>query len=145
MIQTTSHLLRHLRPASFSNHLTLGLLAAWLIVGCGKKPESPAPEPPRTSGSVDSLLKDPGAQPDSPAAPVVSENAAAVPDQKPDELPDYNTIANAVNSYLVKYQRPPKDFEELVAKGFLKKPPPPPPGKKYVLNQRFSTLTVVDK
>jgi hypothetical protein len=70
---------------------------------------------------------------------------APPPEQKPGELPDYNVISRAVNGFLVKYQRPPRDIEELVAQGFLNKLPPPPPGKKYVLNQRMASLTVVDK
>ncbi|MSU28470.1 MAG: hypothetical protein EXS27_11220 [Pedosphaera sp.] len=61
-------------------------------------------------------------------------------------MPDHKTLYAAINKYMGANQgRAAKNLDELVEKGFLKPLPPLPSGKRYDLDQRSVTLTIVDK
>lgn len=82
-----------------------------------------------------------------PAANAVpaSESAAALGIQ-PSALPDHKTLYAAITKYMGANQgRAAKSLDELVEKGFLKPLPALPLGKRYDLDQRSVTLTIVDK
>lgn len=74
-----------------------------------------------------------------------SETAVALGIQ-PSALPDHQALYAAINKYMGANQgRAARDLDELVQKGFLKPLPPLPPSKRYDLDQRSVTLTIVDR
>ena len=120
------------------------LAIAWLfastlvitLAGCGKQEEAPLPKP----AIRPAIAKPP---------PVPQASTPAVPEvdaTREGALPGQQVVYLAIQKYTSEHQgRAAKDVGELVSKGYLPELPPPPSGKKYVLDQRFAILKVVDK
>ncbi len=85
--------------------------------------------------------------PSAPAPDSSQTQAAESPAPKTsDGMPERQTIYDGIQKYMAEHHgRAAKGIDELVAGRYLPALPAPPPGKKYVLDQRFATLNVVDK
>jgi hypothetical protein len=85
--------------------------------GCGKKSEPG------------------GAAPPAPATQAVSAAAA------PAAQPDLDAITRQLRRWIVRNQRPPRDFEDFAATANFPIPPPPE-GKKYAINSQMHVVLV---
>jgi len=56
-----------------------------------------------------------------------------------------DAVTKAVQSFFINKERAPKNLEELVASGFLKKLPAPPAGKKYVYDPERANITLANQ
>ncbi|MBI3875688.1 MAG: prepilin-type N-terminal cleavage/methylation domain-containing protein [Verrucomicrobia bacterium] len=79
----------------------------------------------------------------SPAVPPQTSSIAPAPGQAAPE-PTLQEATEALHVWLMKRPTPPKDLNELVALGFIKKLPTPPPGKKLAIDQRHMAVVFVD-
>ncbi len=139
-------------------------IAMTMAVGCGKKPEPAAPAPTETkSTSVASVLESgTPAKPETPpagataAAPAPVETPASAPtDKLPTAAPDSGKtgiqtpsaikVTEAMQRFLERNNRLPRDFNELVTAKMLPSIPPAPPGKKYALDRKTLQVMVVDQ
>jgi hypothetical protein len=78
--------------------------------------------------------------------PNTIQSAEAAPEKSSNGMPERETIYAGIQKYMSEHHgRAAKGIEELVAGHYIPALPSPPPGKKYELDQRFATLTVVDK
>ena len=104
--------------AAISRLLFCGLL---LGAGCGKEPDAtpppPATPPAATADPVDS------ANPRSVVG--VSESIPAA---------HFSQLSQALLTFRRDKNRAPKDWQELLATGYLKQMPKAPPGKRYTFN-----------
>ncbi len=148
-----------------NNFVMTGALALVLagVVGCGDdkpeaaKPVTPAkqeaPAKPPTEVSIGTPTVNtavsappPGAGVATPppgSAPAAPGAAAAAP-----EVPSKDAleaVTHAVQSFFINKERAPKNLEELVASGFLKKLPTPPAGKKYVYDPERANIVLADQ
>ena len=109
--------------------------ALLLIAAC--KPEATAPAPP-PSAATEPKEVEIKVETTRPAATVEPAKLNA------QGLPDMDFIYNTSRRFFVEQKRFARDLEELVAMGYMPKLPTPPPGKKYVINQRSATISLVD-
>lgn len=99
---------------------------------CGRQAEAPVAPNPEPHAPV--------AQPipprnDSIAAPMLAQPAAA-------DLDDVLTqLTREVRKWIVRHQRPPKNFEEFAASATVTIPPAPP-GKKFALGKPMRVIVV---
>ena len=124
------------------------LLLAIGLVGCRKKQEPPSIQTPAHAPAKLLLESAPDATatPNPGAASPPVSAAPAAEGQREGGLPSQQVLYDAIQKYIAEHQgRAAKDVDELVSRGYLPKLPPPPSGKKYLLNQRFATLDLVDK
>jgi hypothetical protein len=141
-------------------------LALTFVSGCGKKAETPPPQAPEVKSSAVSSLLDNSApaKPEAPApgapapetAPTAPQEAAAAPtDKLPTasaeagknaiQTPTAIKITEAMQRFLERNNRLPKDFNELVSSKFLPSMPAAPTGKKYVLDRKTLQVVIVDQ
>ncbi|NBV21644.1 MAG: hypothetical protein EBS05_06945 [Proteobacteria bacterium] len=55
---------------------------------------------------------------------------------------DFSALSQALLTFRRDKQRGPKDWEELIATGYLKKMPTAPAGKRYVFDRSLNVLMV---
>jgi len=103
-------------PGGLCAVLLAGALAG-VATGCGKK---------SASNNV---------TPSTPATQAV--NAAAAPAAQP----DLDAITRQLRRWIVRNQRPPRDFEDFAATANFPIPPPPE-GKKYAINSQMHVILV---
>ena len=119
-----------------SRLLFCGLL---LGAGCGKEPEAtpkiPATPAPAAANSEEapSLLPPPAPNSRTPSVVGVSESIPAE---------HFSQLSQALLTFRRDKNRAPKDWQELLATGYLKQMPKAPPGKRYTFNpQSLDVLT----
>jgi hypothetical protein len=145
-----------------------GCLAMMIVSGCGKKAESPpqAQTPETKASSVSSVIERgaaakaetpaPGASvPEAASVTTPAETATAPTDKLPTassaaartaiQTPTAIKITEAMQRFLERNNRLPKDFNELVSSKFLPSMPPAPAGKKYVLERTTLQVVLVDQ
>ena len=144
------------------NNLIICAVLATSLVGCGDKPEatkavtpakqeSPAKPPTEVSigtPTVNTAVSAPPpgagvATPPPGSAPTAPGTAAA--EQEVPSKDALDAVTKAAQSFFVSKERAPKNLEELVASGFLKKLPAPPAGKKYVYDPERANITLADQ
>ena len=94
--------------------LALGMLLA--VAGCGKE-DKPASVTPATQPT----------------------NIAAAPVADPG--PDLGQITRDLRRWILRNQRPPKNFEDFASSANVQIPPPPP-GKKYAIDKQMHVILV---
>ena len=114
--------------AAISRLLFCGLL---LGAGCGKEPDatpkSPATPPAATADPVDASGL--------PPAPVAAANPRPVVGVSESIPADhFSQLSQALLTFRRDKKRAPKDWQELLATGYLKQMPKAPPGKRYTFN-----------
>lgn len=131
------------------------------VTGCGDKPEpvkppTSTPAAPTTAPSSVSVGT-PAVQTAVSAPPPTGGAAMPLPGATPaggaptaaaEEVPSkdaLDAVTKAVQSFFINKERAPKNLEELVASGFLKKLPAPPAGKKYVYDPEKANITLADQ
>jgi len=131
-----------------SRIISLAALLIALTGGCGKKPKAVEPtanSTPIPSAPADTALPTPPPVPGEtvPEAPAPEPAAANVPPGSAADIPyQLELLSTAVKHFYLesKPQHAPKDFKELISKGYLGEEPSPPKGKRYVIDP--ATLTV---
>ena len=97
--------------------LTLAFTFVLLLPGCGKKPESASPAPvPATAATT-------------PGGAITNAEV------------DLSELSRELRKWIVRNQRPPKNFEEFAA-GSGMQIPPAPPGKKYAVDKTMHVILV---
>ena len=138
----------------------MGLVVAGLA-GCDDKPEpvKAAPQPVQQTtpaGPPASVsIGEPKVQSAVSAPPPGSSAALAMPSPTAPgggaaamEVPSKDAleaVTQAVQSFFINKERAPKNLEELVASGFLRKLPTPPAGKKYVYDPEKANIALADQ
>lgn len=123
-------------------------IAALSLVACKKEEAKPSPlvtAPPPVSSKPARPNDAPPTE--APAITVTTPEPVGVPaGTKSYEVPieAFNTLREALVGFQGKHSRLPRDWNELVAAGFLKRVPPPPQGKKYIFDASL-TVRMVDK
>jgi hypothetical protein len=139
-----------------SSILRAGILVCGVVIlaiGCSKstKPdESAGTQPAKPAGaSVDSGTPD--APPPPPTPPPIAGSGEAPPGTAPGTTgdpgevpPSLQQVRDALVQWTFQHNNPPKDLNELVKEGYLKRLPVPPPGKRFSLDPRTMTVTLVD-
>lgn len=111
---------RSLRRLPGRSGVRVWVLACGLALAsssCGKKSESSS------------------AAPSAPATQAVSAATA------PAAQPDLDAITRQLRRWIVRNQRPPKDFDDFAATANVPIPPPPE-GKKYAINSQMHVVLV---
>jgi hypothetical protein len=124
--------------------VTLGAaLIVGLLTGCGKKDaptETPAAEPAAPAETAPT---------DAPPPPPVpgGANSAPAPEAAPAEekIDALTQVKNAIQSFVISNERPPKDLNELVRMKYLKSLPAAPPGKKFVYDPSRMDIKLVNQ
>lgn len=137
--------------------LSTMMLAVLLSAGCGNKNadttvSKPAPGAmPKVNGNA-GAPKEAAPAADAPAPPPAPDAAAATPQPAAapaeGEAPSQDvvqTVLGAVQSYVIANSKNPKDLDELVRTGFLKRIPPTPPGKKLVYDAQKLDVKLVNQ
>jgi hypothetical protein len=96
----------------------IAILAAGLVCGLTGCKKSQNEVPPSTNSTQ----------------AVASASQTAVP-----AAPDLDELTRQVRRWILKNQRPPKNFEDFASTTSYQVPPPPP-GKKYVLNRQMHVV-----
>lgn len=110
----------------------LPLLLSAVLTGCGKEDEpSPTPAAP-AAGTVVEPSRAPVYKP----AP-----QTAVPAATPAGEPDFASMNRELRRWILRNQRPPKDFEEFAASSGVQFPPPPA-GKRYAIDKTMHVVLV---
>lgn len=115
----------------------LAALSLSPLVGCShKKPAESSAEPTTTPTA-----------PTAPAAiaPPPSVAASPAPDVASGVEPSVAELNRALQTWLFQHSGPPKDLNELVTAGYLKRLPTPPPGKRFVLDPKLMAVRAVEK
>jgi hypothetical protein len=106
--------------------------------------KEPIPEPP--PASVTAPPPRTGSQPQPPnSSAAEGQPSAPIPQRSENEMPGRDEIYNATRRYAMEQRKNVMTVEDLVSKGYLKPLPPPPPGKRYLLNQRGASISIVDR
>ena len=100
------------------------LVACFLFVACSKEAASPEAAP------AEPVISAPTTLPGAAAANTAPETASA--DARAAEL------TQVVRKYAAEKQRAPKDFQEIVAAGYLPSMPAAPAGKKFVIDKNLA-------
>lgn len=111
----------------------IGLLCLCLLLGtaCRKSRNAATNAPDAPSPAVASQPKTPtsGANPAAAAgSPATAAVAASINAQH------FSQLSQALLTFRRDKQRAPKDWQELIATGYLKQMPTPPAGKRYIFN-----------
>ena len=115
---------RHQMKTRFVLLLLFASVCALLLAACSKETESPEAVP------AEPLLSAPTTLPGAAAANQSPDTASA--DARAAEL------TQVVRKYAAEKQRAPKDFQEIVAAGYLTSVPAAPAGKKFVIDKNLA-------
>ena len=118
--------------------IILILFAAFLLAGCGKKPEASAPSTQAQAVTTSALAAQ---QQSYTPAPVVNSASASPGPADATPAPDLTRISLAVRGWLLNHGRPPTNFEEFAATASIPIPPPPA-GKKYAFDSHLRVMLV---
>jgi len=128
--------------------LIVFLAASLGMQGCGKKEAPAAAEKPAASSvsAADLVDKAPAEAPPPAAAEAAPESKPETRPERPEgNLDSLASVTQAIQSFMVGHERPPKDLNELVTAKLLKSIPQPPPGKKFVYTPSKLEIKLVDK
>ena len=100
------------------------IAAALLFVACSKEAASPEATPAEPVISAPTTL--PGAAAANTTADTAAANARAA------------ELTQVLRKYAAEKQRAPKDFQEIVAAGYLPSMPAAPAGKKFVIDKNLA-------
>ena len=116
------------------SRLILASAFIFLLVGCGKHPEtSPSgPASPAESSPGQTATVAPGTEQARVAGGSETELAAALAE-----------LTQALRKYSFEHQRLPKTLSEVIAAGYVKTMPQAPPGKKFEIDPKKVQVTVV--
>jgi len=112
--------------------LSILILAALLLVGCGEKSSKPAATTNAPAASSGSVL----------TAPVDYLNSAVKQQKEATKTIDTTSLNKAIDMFQVQEGRLPKDLDELVAKKYIPLIPMPPTGYRISYNQTKGVVTV---
>jgi hypothetical protein len=114
----------------------LGLVLGFLLLGCGKKKESPpAPASTNASSGMDNPLN----------APANYLGGLAQAQKLAVKTVDIASINRAIQAFQAGEDRYPKDLNELVTTRYLPKLPAPPYGMQLEYNPKTGQIRVVPK
>jgi hypothetical protein len=137
-------------------NLMLAVILAGTVVGCGDaedKKTAPATTPvaPAAPASVGEPAPAAVTAPPPPSGQVTAPPSGAAAGTAPAavaEVPSKDAleaVTHAVQSFFIQKERAPKNLEELISAGFLRKLPTPPPGKKYVYDPERANIILADQ
>lgn len=108
------------------------LCSSLVFLSACRRKRSAAPAAPEATAPP--AVEQPAAPASSPAAPAPAEAApeAQLSTAKFDE--DFGILSQGLLTFKRDKNRAPKDWEELISTGYLKKLPAAPPGKRYTFN-----------
>ena len=124
------------------SHLSISaiLISGIILAACGKEQPAPTPQvkksvakPAKKAPDLKSATQSAPPPPPAPSAATASATVKAVAPEE-EKLDSEKVVLNAVQSFMISKERPPKDIQELVQAGFLKSMPVAPPGKKIVFD-----------
>ncbi len=78
-------------------------------------------------------------RPETPPSTSSTQAVASASQPAAQAAPNLDEITRQVRRWILKNQRPPKNFEDFAATTSYQIPPPPP-GKKYVLNRQMHVV-----
>jgi hypothetical protein len=114
---------QHMKAHLISPRLFAAFTAIFLVA-CAKEADSPEAAP------AEPLISAPTTLPGAAAANAAPDTAVA--DARAAEL------TQIVRKYAAERQRAPKDFQEIVAAGYLPSAPAAPAGKKYIIDKNLA-------
>lgn len=132
--------LKFLRPIAMTKPLAWFFCSALLFsAGCGKEPDE-TPKTPATPPAATASPVDASGLPPAPAASASPRPVVGVSESIPAD--HFSQLSQALLTFRRDKNRAPKDWQELLATGYLKQMPKAPPGKRYTFNpQSLDVLT----
>jgi len=121
-------------------------LLCWLLCSClafgtaCRKRKNAASEAPDNAGAP--AVASSGPATPAPPAPAASVNPAPSGNAQPIPVQHFNQLSEALLKFRRDKKRAPKDWQELIATGYLKQMPEPPPGKRYVFDRSLNVQVV---
>ena len=130
----------HLRPMK----TLCWLLCSCLVFGaaCRRKREAAPVATETPAPAVASSPDAPKAAPTPAAAPGTPPAAATA---ESINVQHFGQLSKALLTFRRDKQRAPKDWQELIATGYLKQMPTAPPGKAYVFNRQSLDVVMVNQ
>lgn len=107
------------------------------LTACRRKreavPDAPAAVAPAAAGQPDAAAIAPAPSTPAPGALPVTASIS---------VQHFNQMSEALLKFRRDKQRGPKNWEELIAAGYLKQMPSPPPGKRYTFDRSLNVQMV---